>query len=132
LIMTTYIYNIVDREPYLISVAKGTGDTLNIQINGGENAVLRVGNISTNMTDGVGRVKLSTLGEGVFTPEVIFKDKTVRLYPIRHKTGKVSLACPEEMLAALGARSFNTEARVSATEKALQALNDAVWGKAIF
>ena len=130
--MTTYIYNIVDREPYLTAAVEGSGDTLNIKIANGKNAVLRVGNISTNMTDGVGRVKLSTLGEGVFTPEVIFKDKTVRLYPIRHKNGKVSLACPDEILASLGARALDVEVRVSATEKALQALNDAVWGKAIF
>ena len=130
--MTTYIYTIRDRDPYLTSVKDEGYDMLTIRISDVKEAVMCIGNARIDMVDGVGRVKLSTLGEGVFTPEIIFKDKTVRLYPIHQKMGKVSLACPEEIYAALGARVLNAEVRVCEMEKELQTLKDAVWGKAIF
>ena len=130
--MTTFIYKILGTEPYLTSIMAGQADVLEIRIADTDSALMRIGNVAVKTCEGVGRVKLSTLGEGVFTPEVIFKDKTVVLYPIRHTAGKISLACPEQISAFLGARAYDLEKRVSLAEEELQRLKDAIYGKAIF
>lgn len=130
--MTTFIYRILGTEPYLTSIMAGQADVLEIRIADTDSALMRIGNVAVKTCEGVVRVKLSTLGEGVFTPEVIFKDKTVVLYPIRHTAGKISLAYPEQVSAFLGARAYDLEKRVSLAEEELQRLKDAIYGKAIF
>lgn len=130
--MTTFIYQIVGTKPYLTSITKGQADTLEIRIPDTDAAMLRIGNVTVKTEKGVGRVKLSALGEGVFTPEVILKDKTVLLHPIRHAIGKISLAHPERICAALGEGAYLLQKRVSEIEKELEELKIAIYGKAIF
>ncbi len=130
--MTTLIYRILGSEAYLTSIMKGPTDALELRIPDTDQVLIRIGDVTAKTSEGVGRVKLSALGEGLFTPEVIFKDKTVALYPIRHTMGKISLACPEQICASLGARAHDLEKRVSKTEEELKELKDAIYGKAIF
>lgn len=130
--MTTYSYKIIDREPYLTAISKGEKDTLEIRVLDAEDALMRIGKASAKIANGVGRVKLSALCEGVFTPEIIFKDKTVALYPIRYEMGKISLAYTEDICAILGARAYEVKMRVSEIEKQLRELEEAIRGKAIF
>ncbi|MBO5945583.1 MAG: hypothetical protein J6Q69_03145 [Clostridia bacterium] len=129
---TTFVYRIVDRDPYLVKIDKGSPDALEFHIPDTDNAILRVGDIATKMEDGVGRVKLSDLPEGKFTPEVIFSDKSVWLYPISYSLGIVSVAEVEDICAMLGARALASLGRIDALEGEVAKLNDAVYGKAIF
>ncbi len=129
---TTFVYRIVDRDPYLIEIGKGSPDMLEFRIPDTDGALLRVGDIAVKMEDGMGRVKLSDLSEGKFTPEVIFNDKSVWLYPISYSLGIVSLAEVDGICAALGARAIASLGRIDALEGDVAKLNDAVYGKAIF
>ena len=129
---TTFVYRIVDRDPYLVKIDKGSPDALEFRIPDTDNAILRVGDIATKMEDGVGRVKLSDLPEGKFTPEVIFSDKSVWLYPISYSLGIVSVAEVEDICAMLGARALASLGRIDVLEGEVAKLNDAVYGKAIF
>ena len=125
-------YRIIDSDPYLTAFTEKSGDALNVYVENAEGALMRLGNICVKIENGVGRVKLSTLSEGVFTPEIVFKNKSVFLYPIRHSLGVVTLASPDEVCAALGARAYKAECRIAALEDEVKKLNDAVRGKAIF
>lgn len=129
---TTFIYRIVDRDPYLIGIDTGSPDVLEFHIPDTEGALLRVGDIAVKMDDGVGRVKLSDLPEGKYTPEVILNDKSVWLYPISYSLGIVSVTEAEKICATLGARALISLGRIDALESEVAKLNDAVYGKAIF
>ena len=129
---TTFIYRLVDREPYLTEITKGNPDVLEFRITDTAGALLRVGDIAVKMEDGVGRVKLSDLQEGKYTPEVIFNDKSVWLYPISYSLGIVSVAEADGICADLGARALASLNRIDALESEVAKLNDAVYGKAIF
>ena len=130
--MTTFIYRISGMDAHLISIIKKRADELEVRIDSTYAAILRIGDTYTKMEMGVGRVKLSALGDGVFTPEIILNDRSVFLYPIRIRMGNVSLACPDEMLAALGAHVFSLKERAQRSEEELKELKNAVYGKAIF
>ena len=130
--MTTFVYYIVDREPYLTSVSYERGDSFEIRIENATPAMIRVGNTVVKAEDGVGRVKLSALSSGVFTPEVIFNDKSVLLYPIRHALGKVTIANPEHICVSLGEKAYKAEVRLREVEGEIISLKDAVYGKDIF
>ncbi len=130
--MTSFVYFIKDRAPYLVSLNYERGDTLEIRIENAAPTYIRIGNTVVNVENGVGRVKLSALSEGVYTPEVIFNDKSVLLYPIRVSLGKVRIYKPEEICAALGARAYLEAARVDALEDEVKMLKEAVYGKEIF
>ena len=129
---TIFIYRIVERDPYLVGIDKGDQAVLEFRIPEAKCALIRVGDIAIKAEDGVGRVKLSDLPEGTFTPEVIFSDKSVWLYPIHYSLGIVSLAGVDEICAALGARAHMATERIDALENEVKKLNDAVYGKAIF
>jgi hypothetical protein len=130
--MTTFIYNIKDHEVYLTALKYERGDSFEIRVNNASPTLIRVGNTAINAADGVGRVKLSALSDGVYTPEVIFNDKSVFLYPIRIFLGKVSIAGAEHVCAALGERSYRDRARIDALEGEVNKLKEAVYGKDIF
>ena len=120
--MTSFVYFIKDRAPYLVSLNYERGDTLEIRIENAAPTCIRIGNTVVNMENGVGRV----------TPEVIFNDKSILLYPIRVSLGKARIYKPEEICAALGARAYLEAARVDALEDEVEMLKEAVYGKEIF
>lgn len=130
--MTRFIYKILDREAYLTGVKYGGDSTFEVKIEDGGEAMLNVGNITAKLVDGVGRVKLNDVPYATLTPEVIFKDKSVLLYPIRLCCGKITLAHPEEICAALATHLLNDRERIVRIEGELLKLNDAICGKAIF
>ena len=130
--MTTFTYCIKDREPYLTAQTQGHGEMLEIQIKHAAPIMIRIGNTVIKTRNGVGRVKLSALPDGVYTPEVIFNDKSILLYPIRLTLGKVTLSNVEQICAALGARSYCEAMRIDALEDEVNKLKDAICGKDIF
>lgn len=129
---TSLTYRIKGREAYLTAITRSGADTLEVHVENADGALMRIGDISVKMDNGVGRVKLSTLKEGVFTPEIIFKDMSVLLYPISHAFGEVSLALVDEVCATLGARAYDAECRIAELENEVNDLKNAVYGKAIF
>ncbi len=130
--MTTIIYKIVDNEPYLTAFKEGRADSLEIRIDTPDEVTLHLGNTCVNIKNGVGRVKLSTLCDGVITPEVVFRDRSIFLYPIRLLCGKIMIAHPYEIYADLGKRAVQVRGRVQDIETELAKLKNAVYGKAIF
>ena len=130
--MTTIIYKIIDNEAYLTEFNEGRSDILEIHVDPAEKGVLHLGDKRIELAMGMGRVKLSTLPDGVITPEVVFNDRSVFLYPMRLLCGKVMLARPYEIYSDLGRRTLEAKTRVYNIEKELEKLKDAVYGKAIF
>ena len=130
--MTTFIYFLKDRTPYLASLNYERGDAFEIRIENATPTYIRIGNVVTNTEDGVGRVKLSSITDGVYTPEVIFNDKSILLYPIRIALGKVTIYKPEQICAALGAQAYCEAMRIDALEDEVNKLKDAIYGKEIF
>ena len=130
--MAVFTYSICATEAHLVSITKKRADTLEVRTDSTAPAILRIGNSYAKMEMGVGRVKLSTLSDGVLTPEIILNDRSVFLHPIRIRMGEVSLDFPEEILATLGARILTLNKRTEQIESELEKLRNAVFGKAIF
>ena len=130
--MTTFVYYIKDRKPYLTSLTYGGGDTVEIQIKNAAPTMIRIGDAIAKTENGVGRVKLSVLSDGVYTPEVIFNDMSILLYPVRLALGRTALSGTEEICAALGALAFEEGVRVDMLEDEVKRLKEAIRGKDIF
>ena len=130
--MTTFTYCIKDREPYLTAQAQGHGEVLEIQIKHAAPIMIRIGNTVIKTRNGVGRVKLSALPDGVYTPEVIFNDMSILLYPVRLALGRAALSGTEEICAVLGALAFEEGVRVDMLEDEVKKLKEAIRGKDIF
>ena len=130
--MTTFVYYIKDRRPYLTSLTYGGGDTVEIQIKNAAPTMIRIGDAIAKVENGVGRVKLSALSDGVYTPEVIFNDMSILLYPVRLALGRAALSGTEEICAALGALAFEEGVRVDMLEDEVKKLKEAIRGKDIF
>ena len=110
--MTTIVYKIIDNEAYLTEFNEGRSDILEIHVDTAEKGVLHLGDKRIELAMGMGRVKLSTLPDGV--------------------CGKVMLARPYEIYSDLGRRTLEAKTRVCNIENELEKLKDAVYGKAIF
>ena len=118
-----FTYRIAGRTPYLTAITKKHGEVLEIRVNDADGATVRVGEACAKIENGVGRVKFSALREGVFTPEIIFNDKSVFLYPIRYALGEVSLAEVGGICASLGAAVYSLQCRVGALEDEIKRLD---------
>ena len=123
-------YTLYNGCAYLTDAELSGGDTLEIIAD--SKGVLTLGKIRMKMTEGVGRVKISALSDGIYDCALIVGGDTVRLDSFRIMHGAVKIYGHEKRLAELSREVLDLKIGREHIEDDLKRLSDAVFGKKIF
>ncbi len=93
---------------------------------------LLLGSARAKIRNGEGRVKLSEVGCGVFTPTVICDEASLVLPRLSVQLGCATLSEPCELICDMGARICALEEGEKQNRDEIKRLTDAVFGKKLF
>ena len=126
------LYETYRGEGYLTAFEAKSSDNLNIYVSGIDEALISVATKAAKIKNGVGRVKISELNDGIHDLRLILKDSSITLGKIQVSQGSVKPYQYCDDIGRINRALLHSLRRADALDIEISHLKEAVYGKKIF
>ena len=126
------LYETYGGEGYLTSFIAKSSDDLCIYVSGVDEALISVATKAAKIKNGVGRVKISELNDGIHDIRLILKDRSITLGKIQVSAGALKPYQYCDDIGRINRALLCALRRADALDTEISHLKEAVYGKKIF
>ena len=130
--MSRLNFRLYEREVELIEQLHDSSDSLEVDFSENLTGFLRIGNLTTRLSDGKCQIDLRLLENADYTPELVLDGRLVHL-PLFKKFGSMveCVDCTDAYIRSASQRERALSERVKALEEKTRLLEDRVYGTVV-